>query len=126
MSSRWPRAAARSNVERRVGLGEVVVRADLDRPVAGVATPSSVDPRRHRRSVSIDAVRREHLARGSRDRLVHGDELGAVGEGRLDLHLVDHLGHALHDVVAGEHRAPGLHQLGDAAAVAGALQHERR
>ena len=30
------------------------------------------------------------------DRLVHGDELGAVGEGRLDLHVVDHLGDAVH------------------------------
>ena len=36
MFSRKPRAAARSKRSARVGLGEVVVRADLDRPVAGV------------------------------------------------------------------------------------------
>ena len=41
---------------------------------------------------------------GSLDRLVEGHELAPVGEGRLDLHLVDELGHALHHVVAG--RAP--------------------
>ena len=31
-----------------------------------------------------------------------GDELGAVGEGRLDLNVVDHLGDALHDLTARE------------------------
>ncbi len=36
----------------------------------------------------------------SPDRLVHGDQLGAVGEGGLDLDLVDHLRHALHHLVA--------------------------
>ena len=41
-----------------------------------------------------------------RDRLVDGDELGAVGEGGLDLHLVDHLGDAVHHVVAGQHLRP--------------------
>ena len=40
-ASRCPQAASRSNVERRVGLGEVVVRADLHRPVAGVDAPRS-------------------------------------------------------------------------------------
>ena len=33
-----------------------------------------------------------------------GDELGAVGERGLDLHVVDHFGNALHDVVANADR----------------------
>ena len=49
----------------------------------------------------------------SGDRVVQRDELGAVGERRLDLDLVEHLGDALHHVVAGEHVAAGLHQVGD-------------
>ena len=36
MSSRWPRAAAAVERQRRIGFGEMVVAADLDRPVAGV------------------------------------------------------------------------------------------
>jgi hypothetical protein len=27
--------------------------------------------------------------------MVNGDKFGAVGEGRLDLHVVNHFGHAL-------------------------------
>src|SRR5437763_1350676 len=34
----------------------------------------------------------------STNRIVHGDQLRAVGERGLDLHLVDHLGNAFHDV----------------------------
>ena len=54
---------------------------------------------------------------------MEGDELGAVGEGRLDLDLVEHLGDALHHVVGVEHLAAGRHELGDGAAVAGRLEH---
>ena len=39
----------------------------------------------------------------SRDRVVDGDEFGAVREGRLDLYVVQHLGHTLHHSVASEH-----------------------
>ena len=58
------------------------------------------------------------------DRLVDGDELGAVGEGGLDLHIVDHLGDAVHHLIAGDHVGTGLHQVGDAAPVARALDDE--
>ena len=61
-------------------------------------------------------------SRRSRDRVVDGDELGAVREGGLDLDVVQHLGHAVHDVVAAEHLATADHQLGDGAAVAGAFE----
>ena len=49
---------------------------------------------------------------------MHRDELGAVGEGRLDLDVVDHLGDALHALLRGDDVGAGLHQVGDAAAVA--------
>ena len=53
-----------------------------------------------------------------RDRIVARDQLGAVGEGGLDLHDGEHGGHLVHHVGGGEHLAPELHQLDDAAAVA--------
>ena len=39
---------------------------------------------------------------GLDDRLVHGHQFGAVGKGGFHLHLGNHLGHALHHVVATE------------------------
>src|SRR5579884_846197 len=57
----------------------------------------------------------------SSDRRVHGDELGAVGEGGLDLDLVDHLGNPLHDLLAPQDRAAIAHQLGNRPAVARTL-----
>src|SRR5262245_44603474 len=56
-------------------------------------------------------------APGSTDRMMDSDELRSVRERSLDLHLVDHLGHAFHDVVAPEDRLPGGHQLGNGATV---------
>src|SRR6185369_4719456 len=58
----------------------------------------------------------------SADRTVDGDQLGPVGERALDLHLVDHLGDAFHDVVAAEDGQPGLHQIGHGAAISDAFQ----
>src|SRR5882757_186776 len=60
----------------------------------------------------------------SADRIVHGDELGAVGESGFDLDVVDHFGDAIHHLVAGEDVGALLHQLGDAFAVARAFQDE--
>src|SRR6476646_3767176 len=60
----------------------------------------------------------------SADRVVHGDELGAVGEGRLDLDVVDHLGDAVHHLRSRQHMRALLHQLGDGFAVARAFQDE--
>ena len=50
-----------------------------------------------------------------------GDEFGAVGEGGLDLDLVDHLGDAFHDLVAREECGAEAHEIGDGTAVAGAF-----
>ena len=55
---------------------------------------------------------------------MHGDKLGAIGKGRLDLDVVDHLGDALHDLVAGDDVGAGFHEVGDGAAVARALDDE--
>ena len=57
--------------------------------------------------------------------MVDGDELGPVGKGRLDLHGVDHRGDALHAVLDADDMGAGLHQVGDAAAVAGAFDDRR-
>src|SRR5262245_24949355 len=59
----------------------------------------------------------------SRDGMVDGHELGAVGERAFDLHVLDHLRHALHDVLAGQDLRPPGHELGRALAVADPLQH---
>src|SRR5207237_9833401 len=56
-------------------------------------------------------------------RLVDGDEFGAVGKGRLDLDVVDHLRHPLHDLLAAEHGGAVAHQFGDRFAIARAFQH---
>src|SRR5262245_42844135 len=58
----------------------------------------------------------------SADRAMHGDELGAVGEGALHLHLLDHLRHALHHVVAAEDVEARGHQLGDRTSVTDPLE----
>src|SRR5690242_8167019 len=58
------------------------------------------------------------------DRLVHGDELGAVGKGCLDLHLVDHLGDTVHYLRPREDMGGILHEIGHQCAVARALDHE--
>src|SRR6185437_9483424 len=61
---------------------------------------------------------------GSPDRIVDGDELGAIGECRFDLEVVDYLGDAFHDLLPSQHLGAGLHQLGDGLAVARAFQDE--
>src|ERR1700728_891626 len=60
----------------------------------------------------------------SSDRLVHGDELGAVRKRRLDLDVVDHFGNPVHALSASQDLGAGLHQLGHGAAVARALDDE--
>src|SRR5262249_59807233 len=62
----------------------------------------------------------------SADRMVDRDELRAVREGALDLHLVDHLRDAFHHVVTPKDRQSRFHQLRDRAPVADALQNLRR
>ena len=114
-------------LQRRIGLEEMVVRADLDRPVAGIG-----DFERDRVAALVHddvAGRGERLAGdervvGAADRLMHGDELGAVGERRLDLDVVDHRRDAVHHLIGGDDMRARLHQLGDRAAVARALDDE--
>jgi len=60
----------------------------------------------------------------SSDRLVHGDELGAVRKGRFDLNVMDHFGNARHHLSTGQNLGTGLHQVGHGAAVARALDDE--
>src|SRR5262245_29269207 len=62
--------------------------------------------------------------RDSANGRMDGDELGAVGEGRLDLDLLDDVGHAFHHLLAPQHMRAGLPQIGDRAAIARALDHE--
>src|SRR4051812_20699126 len=57
------------------------------------------------------------MAVPSADGSVDGDELGAVGEGRLDLYFLDHVGNALHDLLAAQHLGASLHEVGHRAAV---------
>ena len=131
MSSRMPARGGAVEVEGAVGLGERVVAADLDRAVAAVRRPSSVVSRRPSlRTISPGATKRSpgtmavasdrveddraaapggscRRGRASRSPCssaigsVHGDELGPVGERAFDLHLVDHLGHAVHHLARG-------------------------
>src|SRR3954470_3934258 len=60
----------------------------------------------------------------SPDRLMHGDEFGAIRERRFDLDVVDHFWDAIHHLRAGNHLRARLHQFGDGAAVARALDDE--
>ena len=147
MSRRMPSARARSNVERAVGLGERIVAADLDRAVAAVrdgerrrvARPalSSISPGATRTSPGADALaadvaanerrgghgeeaaveREREIAVVERDRMVHGDELGAVGERALDLDLVRSSRRRRPCTWRRPRmRRPEVHQLGDAIA----------
>src|SRR5713101_8343555 len=58
----------------------------------------------------------------SSDWVMYGHELGAVGKGAFDLHLLEHLGHAVHDIAAIENGDAEGHEVGDAPAIADALQ----
>src|ERR1700686_1399883 len=81
--------------------------------------PGSMSADKHISGVRSSAVALTcvHLRQSllcSNDGMVDGDELGAVGEGRLDLDLGNHLGDALHHVVAGEERRAEAHEIGHA------------
>src|SRR4029453_2697432 len=54
--------------------------------------------------------------------MVNGHQLGSVGEGPLDLDLVEHLGHAVHHIAAREDGGPERHQVGDRTPVADPFQ----
>jgi hypothetical protein len=70
--------------------------------------------------------REREIALIERDRVMHGHELRPVGERPLDLHLVNHLGDAIHDLRAPEDSPPDIHQVGDTFSVANQLEELRR
>ena len=98
------------------GLGEGLHQAGSRRRPGRAAVRQEAAPGKYWRRVQHRrfplAPRQEDVAvrqapcrrrsRRSADRGVDGDELGAVGEGGLDLDVVDHLGDALHALAAGD------------------------
>ena len=56
--------------------------------------------------------------------MMHGDEFGAVWKRRLDLHVVNHLGDAVHHLRGGDDMRPRLHQVSHGAPVARPLHHK--
>lgn len=100
-------------LEGPVCLGEMIVGAHLDGTVAGVQyddvdrVPSGVHHYRFRPEDVFSWDQLLPLADG----IVDGDQLGAVRESGFDLHVVDHLRDAFHDVLAGEQRDAVTHQL---------------
>src|SRR5258708_21801767 len=99
--------------------------AAAPRPSACATTSRTAGPGVRQRMLSV-TTNNAHTSRLtsviSADRVVDRDQLGAVGEGALDLHLVDHLGDAFHHLITPEDRQARLHQLGDGAPVADALE----
>src|SRR4029453_7692995 len=60
------------------------------------------------------------------NRIMHGDQLRAIGERALYLNLTHHLGDAIHHVVACQDGGAVLHQVGHRPAVAHPLEDFRR
>ena len=134
--------------ECAIGLDEVIVAPDLNRPIAGVgdlktdalAPVVRDDLALAREDLARHAVRRGRPARARcnrrrhgqetsverelevpvlRDnRMMHGHELRAIGERAFHLDFVHELGHPVHHVRAAEELPPDVHQLGDRPAVA--------
>src|SRR6266851_9416015 len=93
--------------------------------VAGLMTPPSPQWLGYKpRDGATSPASLGRKAMASTNRRMDGAELGAVGEGRLDLDLVDHVGDALHHLLAAQHLGAVLHQVGDRAAVTRALDDE--
>src|SRR5437870_2031324 len=122
--SRSPKACARSKRSARltskkwkcepIWIGRspvlVTVRSTVRRPWFAMMSPS---PSRYSPGITVGLLA---------NRMVNGDELGAVGKGALDLHLLEHLRHSLHHAVAAEDVEARRHQVGDAPAVANPLE----
>ncbi len=154
-----PHGGARRNVEalaislgavesqRRVGFDEMVMAADLNRPVAeighgecdGVAAGIQFQfafqddasagfkvlfvgvglEQGHVRHRQKTAVQRQRqIAIFRGNGMMHRDQLCAVGKCAFDLHLGDHGRHAGHDLVAAEQLAAQIHQFRHGSAVA--------
>src|SRR6056297_4172164 len=92
-----------------------------------VLATSSVKAVRSEFSVSVPSATKSSpgimRCASSADRVVNGDKLGAVGKGCLDLHLVDHFGHALHALLTGDDMGARLRHVRNRPAVTRALDH---
>lgn len=86
-------------LQRRVDLGEVVMRADLNRPVAVIfndnAAGGAADVNRYLAGFYL-IFSRDHRAT-SDYRVMDGNQLRAVREGGFDTDIGDHFRHAFHD-----------------------------
>src|SRR5712691_2586219 len=98
VESHAPRLAA-LEAEGPVGLEEVEMRADLNGPVGRIGYRQLDSPTSFIRddvALAQDVFARNHqrcpltlsALTGSSDRMMNRDELGAVGEGAFDLHLL--------------------------------------
>ena len=109
-----PHAAALVAIEmqRVVHFEEMIVAADLNGAVARCAGRPRVRVRAAGVGLDRLASSRKYspgfIASSSLNRVVYGDQLGAVRERRFHLHLVDHFRDALHDVGAGQDWAPSV------------------
>src|SRR5436190_23940987 len=65
-----------------------------------------------------------HATRRSSDRLMHRYQLRSIGECRLHLDVMNHLGDAIHHLIARKHVSARLHQLGNGLAVARTFENE--
>ena len=112
--------AARGNTvkhQRAVGLGKVVVRADLNRTIGAVLHHQRRSaPTRVEVVVSdcCNEFARDHDSLPFKDlfsdnRLVHGDQLGAVGKCGFDLDVRNHFGDAVHHVGTSQYVAAFAH-----------------
>ena len=118
-------------LERFVGLEEMIVAADLHRAVAGIGHPDAgLTPSGIQLDFALggDDFTGPHLigfgnlllARA--DRVMHGHQLGAVGKHALDLDHRHHIAHAWHNIVAVQDRRAEADEIGDRAPVARALE----
>src|ERR1044072_4019674 len=100
----------------------VTLRVTVLRPAFNSISPSwmNISPG-IMHTLRLPARKREEGKRKLPDRLMHGDELRSVRERRLDLHVVDHLGNAVHHLRAGDDLRAALHQFGDGPAAARGL-----
>src|SRR6185295_12975129 len=102
---------------------EVRMGSHLDRTIAVIVDAHSYS---RRAGVELDRLVPQDVFagnHGSADGIVDGHQLGAVREGAFDLHFVNHLRNAFHDIVARQDLCAQGHQLGDGFSVTYALEH---
>jgi hypothetical protein len=113
--------------ESAIGFEEVVMTANLDGAVARVAHQ---DAPRLSTLVRNDRALRlvEQILAGihgpsiSANRIVDGDELGAIGESGLHLNFMNHFWNAVHDLSTIQNSRPEAHNFGDGFSIAGCFE----